>query len=420
MMTTAFAGGLWFVLATWRGLEAGWAAPVAGAMASMALWWVKEFGSDLPNVAAELRRACDDRRLQGACAAPPEMTLGYWRDGEWDCRTDGLFYFAGAWIGAGLLSSSATLTADGAAGAWRSGAEIIGLLLFVAIFLLLGRNWARRQQAIDMTGAPRASRLALFGSRLTLAVQDGGTWRCEPTALRTLHAFATALPTDGAPFDHLVIVGAPGSGKSVLGHALATEAALVGLPASFAPLSAMLGLTDHEPTKRSRVVTAEHLASIPERYLARQPYQARDLQANPVVTLFLRNDADDPGLRSATRHAHEAPRDADRIDGAELVVVTDMRRGMAAEDLEKVFEGLAPAAPILPPKGREADGSNRKQTVWLIENGPPVAGQDACAVARDGTLTEFIASHLRPRLEGPCGRWRVAIAHVARDCPPGL
>lgn len=401
MAVTALLGGAWFVLATWRGLEAGWAAPVAGAMSSLALWWVKEFGSDLPNVAAEIGQACEARRRQGAAAAPPKLLAAYRSDGEWDCRTDSLFYFAGAWIGAGLLSETPSLTQADDVGAWRSGAEIIGLLLFIAIFLLLGRNWAYRQEAIDMTGAPRANRLALLTSRLTLAIQrDEGGWNCNADALATLAAFAQALPLEDAPFDHLLVVGGPGEGKSALGHALATEAALVGLPAWAAPPAAMLGLKRYPPRKLSRVVTAEHLASISERYDAARSYQVRDLQANPVVTLYAsRSAVGDPQLRTLDRRKREVGDEP--FEGARIVVVTDTRRSMAAADLDKMFRGLDP--------------SDGKQTVWLIENGPELTARDACEATLDCALMKFITDSLRPALGGDRRRSRFAIAHVASD-----
>ena len=143
------------------------------------------------------------------------------------------FYFAGAYIAAGLpvdphFLGSRTQPPD--PGSWTSALETVGLLIFVLCFLALGRNWAYRQDAIDKTGAFRANSMALFWGALTrrgnavclgcvALFARGNEGRCECCGTDARHG-----PL--ANIRHLIVLGAANSGKSALGAALATEAAL--------------------------------------------------------------------------------------------------------------------------------------------------------------------------------------------------
>ncbi|MEL7154113.1 MAG: hypothetical protein AAFN51_10075, partial [Pseudomonadota bacterium] len=109
------------------------------------------------------------------------------------------------------------------------------------IFLIAGRRWAYRQQALDLVGSPYASRLAVMRNALELRVvlsEKLGPPR--DNALSVLLEFARggkrrAGQVDGESpilnFDHLIILRRLGSGKTPLGSALSSEAALHDLEA---------------------------------------------------------------------------------------------------------------------------------------------------------------------------------------------
>ncbi len=181
---------------------AGWV-PVGAAMATMAVAVAKECGSDLPRIDAEIAealRGCDPKRDGSGDA----VRQAYRSAATGASVTDLSFDFAGAWLGAGLLS--ALVLTDGL-GAWVSGAEPSGLLAFLVAFAVGGRPWAYRQQAVDRTGAARPEALAVL--RVTLELRAGKKAWDGSAAWERLRAFARGWPegASAAPFDDLVVVG---------------------------------------------------------------------------------------------------------------------------------------------------------------------------------------------------------------------
>lgn len=362
-------GAAVYVLANWVPLDPDWARPVGAAMAAVALWWVKEFGSDLPNVQLELSDAEAARRRAGVIeseeddAEAEDLDRGYFRDALWDTRTDALFYVAGAWIGAGVLSRAAIL--DDGLGAWGTGSEIVGSLVFLTVFLGCGRNWAYRQQALDRTGTVRANRLALVVSRLALHVPDSdGAFRPDaavPQPRKRLLDFATGR-TD---FRHLILIGDEGAGKRRLADALVTEAALVDLPPGiFAPQA---------PAPRSgRYITFRALLrdmaggtvlgalpSTPTQVLwvAKPAPGQHPLQA-PVLPLA------EAELRKSRGPDAELWQAGRALPAAHLVAIGDCQAELAPEDLSQ--PGRHGVPPVLAEVvGRLAGGDQR--TVWVYE-----------------------------------------------------
>jgi hypothetical protein len=315
------------------------------------------------------------------------------------------------------------LTGAAAPEGWVHGAFLLGVIGFVAAFLIVGRNWSLRQQALDLCGSARANRLAVFTSGLRLWVGDapaGG----EP--LVALADFARRRPADIAAgrFRRLIVFGGPGSGKGPLGEALASEAALAEIDSGLSSPFRMPPPPGGAPRpETSRVISAEALLSIAERLRSGLPpgrtdiapvcldgagqtplivYERADVRFNPTADLY-----------AVRRPGSDAPLDAKRgavtrdfVAGAEplyyaadLVVVTDMRDG---RNLKEIVAALAPDPPAnaCPAHGPREGGPRRagpKQTVWLWEgvarahlsdpafpnNAEIVAVRDALAEALD-------------------------------------
>ena len=221
----------------WDGLyQLEWRLAFAAAAAALTLWLVKEFGSDIPLVSVEVAKAAFRRSCHGHRDCP-RVEREYFVDAVWDARTDGAFYVTGAVIGVSILTTTGTTLTD-----WASGPDFLGVLFFGLIFLWSGKRWAYRQQALDLVDAPYASRLAAFQNAVDLRVLDsrGGTDSSEAMTLgavstepmKHLLAFAKDENADNVEFDHLVIMGKLGSGKSPLGIAISSEAALADIPAA--------------------------------------------------------------------------------------------------------------------------------------------------------------------------------------------
>lgn len=348
---------LWFVSGTWNGLEGQWPMAIGAAIASCSLWWVKEFGSDLPNVQREIAIAAARRpkRLLGLC---PACESGYINDARMDARTDALFYFAGAWIGAGVISQTPTLTKT----SWESGAELVGLIVFLIIFLAVGKNWAFRQQALDFCAVDMASRLAVFHSALRLVTIPPERELMMGRAAETGAAAAPPLPyldepldvlgefargrwrdtPEPARFDHLIVFGAVGSGRSPLGRALASEAALADLPTLAERLS--FG-GEAKPRRTARFVRAARLPSI-----LRDVIRREDVVATPTVDLLVPID-DGEVVRWDGNEYDKATHEVEAR--ASLVVIDDM-------SLERGATPARQLASLAVEKGQ--------QTVWLIDD----------------------------------------------------
>lgn len=234
------AGGIFVIGFLWVlhcQLDADWRTALTAAFASVTLWWVKEFGSDIPGVHDEISRARDQRPKTepGSEDDYVRVELDYLTDARMDARTDGLFYIAGAWIGAGVISDMPVLTNQ----SWETGAELVGCLIFIFIFMVEGRRWSFRQVALDRMGASRASRLAVFRSaikmitiepsvEINLGIEPPENKTYNPLPIATLDKFARGdQPDKATAIDHIFVFGAPGAGRTPLGLALASEAALV-------------------------------------------------------------------------------------------------------------------------------------------------------------------------------------------------
>ncbi len=299
----------WFISGTWNGLEGDWPLAIGAAVGACTLWWIKEFGSDLPNVDDEIR-AARARRPPGLYGPSAASEADYFGDARMDARTDALFYFAGAWIGAGVLSRTPVLTTT----LWESGSELLGLIVFVVIFLVVGKNWAFRQQALDLAGLDAASRLAVIHAGLRLHVPaHGGGWEASSDPLDALRVFARGEGDAG--FDHLLVFAGAGSGATPLARALVSEAAL----ATYPTLATRLGLR-----RAPRAIRTGRFTRCAGLVHARRDLaQRRDLTATPTVDLDVA-----PGAEGAVRIAAGAapPEGWERVRHASLVAIDDAER----------------------------------------------------------------------------------------------
>lgn len=357
-----------------------WKLSLAAGVASLCVWWIKEFASDLPNVHREIASVVLKRHT--ADETPPTARMDetlktdrrralekeYFRDARTDARTDGMFYFAGAWIGAGVLTDEPVLTDL----SWSAGSEIFGLLLFVAIFVGVGKNWAYRQLALDLMGARMASRFAVFRAELRLRslfapgtgqirtdALKSGAWLKHPLLkIREFAAPCTAVrggedtyperecaDLDDAkmqtPFHHLLVFGDLGSGRSPLGRAIASEAALADWPTRF-QLKRREPVSDDADRRRARYITGARLLN----YVKDIKHES-DISATPTVVFSV-----DPVTKRAERGAREG---WTREPAADVVVIDDVSIADAANPawIGARLGNLS-----------VADG---QQTVWLID-----------------------------------------------------
>lgn len=338
-----------FAYASIAGLEEGWRMPIAGAICSLAIWWVKEFGSDLPNVYKEIYEAAKQRpgTLLGTCK---QVEKEYADDARMDARTDGMFYFAGAWIGAGVVSSVPVLTDS----VWMSGAELLGLGVFLLVFIGMGETWAFRQQALDFMGADKASRLAVFHAalRLTIDPKPGEPTEYHDEPLDFLRHFASKDWRRGDQmFDHLIVFGPSGAGVTPLGRAIASEAALASL-ATFKRTPRRKRRDAIDVEEKGKIRTARFIDISSLMAFMRDIKLKRDITANPTIDLLIEHGS---GRVSRSTGQHD-PRTHDKRKGANLVVIDDLtEEAMNADQLDALIDNLKVEA--------------MQNTVWLIETG---------------------------------------------------
>ncbi|MFV0473443.1 MAG: hypothetical protein ACK5MQ_04460, partial [Pikeienuella sp.] len=255
-------------------------------------------------------------------------------------------------------------------------------------------------------GLDMASRLAVFHAALRInaipAEAELTTGRAAPgpalpylpEPLDSLRDFARG--TGDAGFDHLVIFGALGSGRTPLGRALASEAALADLPT----------LTDQvcrkdEDRRTGRYVSAGRLA-----HFMRDISRRSDITAVPPVDLLI-----DLKTNVATRREGEYdPARHELVKAASLIVIDEYAFGA----------GLTPRALTanLAIKDRQA-------TVWLIADGrfDPTDGcadqADIDAWAPDYRLVEDELAAIRAALTVEGGAPpRIGVGFTRRFAPP--
>lgn len=338
-----------FAYASIAGLEEGWRMPIAGAICSLAIWWVKEFGSDLPNVYKEIYEAARRRpgKLLGECRM---VEKEYADDARMDARTDGMFYFAGAWIGAGVVSSVPVLTDS----VWMSGSELLGLGVFLLVFIGMGETWAFRQQALDFMGADKASRLAVFHAalRLTIDPKPGEPVVFRPEPLDYLRHFSAKDWTKGEKmFDHLIVFGPAGAGVTPLGRAIASEAALSSLT-TFKRIPRKERRDAVHVEEKDRIRTARFIDTSSLLVFMRDIKMKRDITAYPTVDLLIEHGSDRV-TRSTGKHD---PKTHEKRKGANLVVIDDLTTETLKGDyLDVLIDNLKVEA--------------MQNTVWLVETG---------------------------------------------------
>ncbi|MFN3259824.1 MAG: hypothetical protein ACE37J_04615 [Pikeienuella sp.] len=377
----------WFISGTWNGLEGDWPLAIGAALASCTLWWVKEFGSDLANVDDEIREA-EARRPPGLYGPSREVRRDYLNDARMDARTDSLFYFAGAWIGAGVLSDTPVMTNL----SWNAGSELMGLIVFVTIFLLVGKNWAFRQQALDLAGLDSASRLAVIHSALRLALPGAARGEWAPDPLDRLRLFARGEGDAG--FDHIAVFAGAGSGASPLARALVSEAAL----ATFPTIAETLGVASSgRDVRTGRFIRAPALL-----HSLRDLATRRDLTLHQPLSLHV-----GPGQEGAVRRAEgDPPPGWERIDAADFVAIDD---APADADLAALVANL--------------DIQGGQRTVWVLDGrrfdpgeGRAAAPEEIAVWEPDPALAASEIEALRAAL-GPGAR--LAVAFTRRAAAPG-
>ena len=379
MVINLFMASLFVIADNWITTQE-WRLALAGLIGALTIWWTKEFASDLPNVHQEIVDV--DRKRQGDVLGDvSRVQADYFCDARFDARTDGLFYLAGAWIGAGVASPLAVLVE----GSWASGSEILGFLVFLLVFLTLGRNWAYRQLALDRMGAMKASRLGVFYGALRIKSLEGTkAGDMEPmrnatvvaNPLTALSAYADDVSIRSAASsdaertaeealngcDHLIIFGAPGSGRSPLGRAIASEAALSDFPTRFREAKRPRAAKGAERT--ARYITAQRLVT----YLD----DIREIsQASETPTLGI-SFADKKRLKDGKLLSGEAPPSGAKIKTeapASLVVIDDVAlTSLLDDELDGYLAQLQP--------GETAPGGVQK-TVWLVTIEDAGDGDDA-------------------------------------------
>ncbi len=338
-----------FAYASILGLEEGWRMPIAGAICSLAIWWVKEFGSDLPNVYKEIHDAARRRpgNILGEC---PLVEKEYADDARMDARTDGMFYFAGAWIGAGVASTIPTLTAD----VWESGSELLGLGVFLLVFIGMGETWAFRQQALDFMGADKASRLAVFHAalRLTIDPKSDEPVQFVPEPLDYLRHFSAKDWTPGETvIEHLIVFGPAGAGVTPLGRAIASEAALSSL-ATFKRIPRKERRDAVHVEEKDKIRTARFIDASSLLVFMRDIKLRRDIVAYPTVDLLVEHGS---GRVTRSTGKHD-PGTHEKRKGANLVVIDDLTPDtLTAAHLDTLIDNLKVEA--------------MQNTVWLVETG---------------------------------------------------
>lgn len=338
-----------FAYATIAGLEEGWRMPVAGAICSLAIWWVKEFGSDLPNVYKEIYEAV--RRRPGALLGECRMVeKEYADDARMDARTDGMFYFAGAWIGAGVVSSAPVLTDS----VWMSGSEMLGLGVFLLVFIGMGETWAFRQQALDFMGADKASRLAVFHAALRLTIDpkpgEPTVYHAEPLDFLR-HFSAKDWRRGDQMFEHLIVFGPSGAGVTPLGRAIASEAALSSL-ATFKRIPRKKRRDAIDVEEKSKIRTARFIDTSSLFSVMRDLKLKRDITAYPTVDLLIEHGT---GRVTRSTGKHD-PKTHEKRKGANLVVIDDLTTETLKEGyLDALINNLKVEA--------------MQNTVWLVETG---------------------------------------------------
>lgn len=433
------------IIVTWEGLEKGWVLPVTGAIMSMTVWFTKEFASDLPNVHAELSNATTARARKlyalgrgipnesqiRKAHTPKPIARAYFRDARWDSRTNGVFYFAGAWIAAGVSTTAPVLTTADAPGAWASGSELVGILIFVIFFLFFGQNWILRQKAVDRIGTHYANRLAVFDARIELSIAKTGVEISLPGdgidesrrldfetthSLSILYDYARGWPnpadlalsrerksvmTDKAflnfdhHFSHLLVFGRHGYGKAPLGSALVTEASLYDLsprPTFSLSASDLFGLGDRtDPVRTGRMVDAASLCEYGTRERRERHYQLREIASHPTRDLYFvpPDDPNAPPLPEAERPVtHNKQQDQNPLRRAASLIVIDNfdfsmgKRSMEGDqevlaELDNIFFTLALHEKAIA-KRAGSDGTpnlKHKQTVWLIRYSPKIVNE---------------------------------------------
>ncbi len=369
---------------------------VAAGFASLGVWWVKEFGADLPTVENELQDAHDARVANGQ---------GDWNDvahvddfaevrGECfddtlcDARTDGVFYFAGAAMAIGLLISPSVIDIQTSRAIPAFGAA----LLFLALYWWVGWHWIRRAVALDRVLVLAAQRFAMLESAVAtkIAIGEKETNPADASetprgAMQRIRAFAHGGLFVGKgdarrPVQHLVICGAFGVGRSALGHAIACEAALVNAP----PWTAAPERRTGKPLRWARYMT---MRGVFERFV----FQTRERSADEAELtarrgapdLFVIDQADPYALETAEafrawaqHHPEEREEEtSEELGRAALQPLSWIAAGpgSARERLIRAMLRLLKTDVV-----RQKDGAPAPdQTAWIIfaETDPPVPGR---------------------------------------------
>lgn len=304
--------------------EPAWRQAIAAGLTALAIWWVKEFGNDIVRVDRGIREAMIQRKKNGYPAVWRNVTAEedvgpavreYRRDALADALTDSVFYLTGAVIGAGILY--AQYGANGASTIWQNLPATLGFAFFMLVYILVGHSWTRRSGALDEIQVFKAFRFGMIPSALAVRVyrpaadsgqhmeieglrENGAAPRPDRQAkslgsMQTLLAFSRGslcVEAGGEPVKHLLIVGRFGSGRTDLGNAVASEAALCNIP----PIGARK--RDQDQDKREvRYFTLNNVLELPEDdgHRAAAQGQGGDTVAERV-TIDLRMRVDKPDM----------------------------------------------------------------------------------------------------------------------------
>lgn len=369
---------------------------IAAGFASLGVWWVKEFGADLPTVENELQDAHDARVANGHSAWNgvahtddfENVRRECFDDTLCDARSDGLFYFAGAAMAVGLLISPSVIDVQ----ASRVVPAFGSALLFLALYWTVGWYWIRRAVALDRVLVLAAQRFAMLESAFVTRLTVGGR-EVNPVdeadtprgAMQRLRAFAHGdLAVDDGrtrrPVQHLVICGAFGVGRSALGHAIACEAALVNAP----PWSAAKERRTGKPLRWARFLT---MRGVFERYVFNTRGRSEDeaeLEARRgAPDLFVIDQADPYALetveafRAWAVHHPEAREDdtAEELRRCALAPLEGIGCGPGSAR-ERLIRAMLRLLKVDVTKQKDGAPSP-DQTAWIVfaETPPPAPGQ---------------------------------------------
>ena len=234
ILAAAWAGLVLAVVLAWEPLDHKMALPLIASIAGVGMWYVKEWGNDIPKVHLEIETAEEERRCAlhhaANCTFPKnqqhhDIQASYLADARWDTFTDAIFYTVGGFLGFAILYEGALSDPDAN---WTTGTELTAYFTMLIVFVLVASNALRDSAALDRTGTPYSSRLAVFGGAACLPDPGADDQKRERPLdwMKRFAKYGFKDPDKGTKEVDLIVIGPDESGRTPLAIALTCEAAL--------------------------------------------------------------------------------------------------------------------------------------------------------------------------------------------------